>query len=148
VVGVFSPEWVMPVAEVLRALGSKRAWVVHGHDGLDELSTTGPTTVAALSDGKITSFEVTPEDAGLQRVALSELKGGDGARNAKALKDLLGGAPGPYRDIVLLNTAAALVVGGKAGSLVEGVALAEDAISSGRAAAALDKLVAISQQTA
>jgi anthranilate phosphoribosyltransferase len=148
VVGVFSPEWVNPIAEVLRALGSKRAWVVHGHDGLDELSTTGPTTVAALSDGTIRTFEVTPEDAGLQRVSLADLKGGDGAHNARALKALLGGAPGPYRDIVLLNTAAALVVAGKAGSLPEGVALAEDAIGSGRAAAALDKLVAISQQAA
>jgi anthranilate phosphoribosyltransferase len=146
VVGVFSPEWVMPIAEVLRALGSKRAWVVHGHDGLDELSTTGPTTVACLDNGKITTFEVTPEEAGLQRVSLAELKGGDGAHNAKALKALLDGSPGPYRDIVLLNAAAALVVAGKAGSLVEGVALAEEAIGSGRASAALDKLVAISQQ--
>jgi anthranilate phosphoribosyltransferase len=148
VLGVFAHEWVQPIAEVLRALGSKRAWVVHGHDGLDELSTTGPTTVAALDDGKITTFEVTPEEAGLQRVSLAELKGGDGAHNAQALKDLLAGAPGPYRDIVLLNTAAALIVGARASSLAEGVGLAEEAIGSGRAAAALDKLVAISQQAA
>ncbi|HEX2843021.1 anthranilate phosphoribosyltransferase [Hyphomicrobium sp.] len=148
VIGVFSPEWVTPIAEVLRALGSERAWIVHGHDGLDELSTTGPTTVAALEGGKITTFEVTPEEAGLQRVSLAELKGGDGAHNARALKDLLGGARGPYRDIVLLNAAAALVVAGKAASLVEGVALAEDAINSGRAAAALDRLVSVSQQAA
>lgn len=148
VLGVFSPEWVMPIAEVLRALGSERAWVVHGHDGLDELSTTGPTTVAALEGGKITTFEVTPEDAGLPRVSLADLKGGDGTHNAKALKDLLSGTPGPYRDIVLLNTAAALVVAGRAPSLVEGVSLARDAIRSGAAAAALEKLVAISQQTA
>jgi len=148
VLGVFAHAWVQPIAEVLRALGSKRAWVVHGHDGLDELSTTGPTTVAALDDGKITTFEVTPEEAGLQRVSLAELKGGDGAHNAEALKALLAGAPGPYRDIVLLNTAAALIVAGRASSLAEGVGLAEEAIGSGRAAAALDKLVAISLQAA
>lgn len=148
VLGVFAHQWVMPIAEVLRALGSERAWVVHGHDGLDELSTTGPTTVACLDGGKITSFEVTPEDAGLQRVSLSELKGGDSAHNAQALRDLLGGAPGPYRDIVLLNTAAALIVSERAQTLLEGVALAEEAIGSGRAAAALDKLVTISQGSA
>lgn len=145
VLGVFDAAWVMPMAEALRALGSERAWVVHGHDGLDELSTTGPTMVAALDGGTITSFEVTPEDAGLARVSLTDLKGGDGAHNAQALRELLAGAPGPYRDIVLMNTAAALIVAGKAGSLAEGVAMGEEAISSGRAAAALDRLVAISQ---
>ena len=145
VLGVFAHEWTMPIAEVLRALGSRRAWVVHGHDGLDELSTTGPTAVACLDNGKITTFEVTPEDAGLPRVSLADLKGGDGAHNARALKDLLGGAQGPYRDIVLLNTAAALIVAGRVSSLAEGVALAEESIGSGRAAAALEKLVAISQ---
>jgi anthranilate phosphoribosyltransferase len=145
VVGVFAPEWVLPIAEALRSLGSERAWVVHGHDGLDELSTTGSTMVAALADGKISTFEVTPEEAGLARASLAELKGGDGAHNAKALRELLAGAPGPYRDIVLLNTAAALIVAGRAGSLKDGVALAADAIQSGRAAAALSKLVAVSQ---
>jgi anthranilate phosphoribosyltransferase len=143
--GVFAPEWVLPIAEALRSLGSERAWVVHGHDGLDELSTTGASTVASLADGKITTFDVTPEDAGLPRVSLADLKGGDGAHNAKALRELLAGAPGPYRDIVLFNTAAALIVAGKASSLKEGVALAAEAIGSGRALAALDKLVAISQ---
>jgi anthranilate phosphoribosyltransferase len=145
VLGVFAPEWVLPIAEALRSLGSERAWVVHGHDGLDELSTTGSSMVAALADGKITTFEVTPEEAGLPRVSLADLKGGDGAHNAAALRALLTGAPGPYRDIVLLNSAAALIVAGKASSLKEGVALAADAIQSGRAAAALDKLVSISQ---
>ncbi|MCC7251973.1 anthranilate phosphoribosyltransferase [Hyphomicrobium sp.] len=145
ILGVFAPEWVLPIAEALRALGSMRAWVVHGHDGLDELSTTGSTMVAALENGKITTFEVTPEDAGLARVSLADLKGGDGAHNAQALRELLAGKPGPYRDIVLFNTAAALIVAGRASSLAEGVALAEEAITSGRAAAALDKLVAISQ---
>lgn len=148
VLGVFAPEWVMPMAEALRTLGAERAWVVHGHDGLDELSTTGATTVAALEGGSITTFEVTPEDAGLARVTLADLKGGDGAHNARALKALLAGAPGPYRDIVLLNTAAALVVAGRAATLPEGVALAEAAIGSGAAASALDTLVAISNQPA
>lgn len=148
VVGVFSPHWVQPVAEVLRALGSERAWVVHGHDGLDELSTTGPTTVAALENGKITTFEVAPEDAGLQRVSLSELKGGDAAHNAGALRAVLAGEPGPYRDIVLLNTAAALIVAGRAQSLAEGAALAEDAIASGQAASALARLITVSNGAA
>ncbi|AHB48835.1 anthranilate phosphoribosyltransferase [Hyphomicrobium nitrativorans NL23] len=144
VLGVFAPEWVQPIAAVLRALGSERAWVVHGHDGLDELSTTGPTTVAELKDGAITTFEVTPEDAGLPRATLADLKGGDGAHNAEALRSLLAGDPGPYRDIVVFNTAAALIVAGRAASLAEGAALAADAIQSGRAARALERLVAIS----
>ncbi len=145
VLGVFDAAWVEPMAEALKALGSERAWVVHGQDGLDELSTTGPTLVACLDGGKITTFEVTPEEAGLPRVSLADLKGGDGAHNAQALRDLLAGAPGPYRDIVLLNAAAALVVTGRVSTLAEGVGLAEDAIRSGRAAAALDRLVAVSQ---
>ncbi len=144
VLGVFAPEWVEPIAEVLRALGSERAWVVHGHDGLDELSTTGPTTVAELNGGTITTFEITPEDAGLPRVTLQDLKGGDGAHNAEALRGLLAGNPGPYRDIVVFNTAAALVVAGRAASLKEGASLAADAIQSGRAGHALERLVAIS----
>ena len=144
--GVFAPEWVEPIAEVLHALGSERAWIVHGHDGLDELSTTGPTTVAELKDGRVTTFEVTPEDAGLARVTLAELKGGDGAHNANALQGLLAGDPGPYRDIVLLNTAAALVVAGRAASLEDGATLAAEAIDTGRAAQALERLVAISNK--
>lgn len=145
VLGVFAPEWVVPIAEVLRALGSERAWVVHGHDGLDELSTTGPTTVAELTNGNITTFELTPEDAGLDRVTLQDLKGGDGAHNAEALNALLDNASGPYRDIVLLNTAAALIVAGRVPSIREGVGLAAESIQSGRAKAALEKLVTISQ---
>lgn len=145
VLGVFAPEWVVPIAEVLRALGSERAWVVHGHDGLDELSTTGPTTVAELTNGRIATFEITPEDAGLDRATLQDLKGGDGKHNAEALKALLDNAPGPYRNIVLLNTAAALIVAGRVPSIREGVGLAAEAIQTGRAKAALDRLVAISQ---
>lgn len=145
VLGVFAPEWVVPIAEVLGALGSERAWVVHGHDGLDELSTTGPTTVAELKDGRVTTFEVTPEDAGLPRATLADLEGGNGAHNAEALRKLLAGEAGAYRDIVLLNTAAALLVAGRAATLKEGAALAADAIDTGRAAESLQHLVKISQ---
>ena len=143
VLGVFSLEWVEPIAHVLANLGAEHVWVVHGHDGLDELTTTGATTVAELKDGTITVFEVTPADAGLLPAKLADLKGGDAATNAAAIRDLLAGAKGPFRDIVLLNTAAALIVGGKAASLTDGVALAVHAIESGAAHAALDKLIAI-----
>lgn len=143
VLGVFSLEWVEPIAHVLANLGAEHVWVVHGHDGLDELTTTGATTVAELKDGKVTVFEVTPADAGLTPAKLADLKGGDAATNAGAIRDLLAGVKGPFRDIVLLNTAAALIVGGKATSLTDGVALAIHAIESGAARAALDKLVQI-----
>ena len=138
VLGVFSRDWVEPLAQVLQALGSVHVWVVHGADGLDELSTTGPTLVAELKRGRIKTFEVTPEEAGLKRVKLAHLKGGDAKKNATAMKRLLSGVGGPYREIVLLNAAAALIVGGKAKSLTEGVALASNAIDSGGAAATLD----------
>jgi anthranilate phosphoribosyltransferase len=141
VVGVFSLEWVEPIAHVLQNLGAAHVWVVHGHDGLDELTTTGATTVAELKDGRITVFEVTPADAGLLPAKLSDLKGGDAATNAAAIRELLSGKKGPFCDIVLLNTAAALIVGGKATSLTDGVALATHAIESGAARAALQRLV-------
>ena len=144
VVGVFARHWVEPIAHVLKNLGSEHAWVVHGHDGLDELSTTGPTSVAELSDGNITVFEVTPDDAGLSRATLADLKGGDAKTNAAALRAVLAGKPGAYRDIVLLNTAAALVVGGQASSLADGVNRAARAIDSGAASRALDTLIAVS----
>lgn len=141
--GVFAKEWVEPLALVLARLGSEAAWVVHGSDGLDEITTTGPTTVAALSAGKVRVFEVTPEDAGLPRAAPDDLKGGDAETNAAALRAVLGGAHGPYRDIVLLNAAAALIVAGKAADLRAGVALAAESIDTGAATRALDRLVAI-----
>lgn len=144
VVGVFAEQWVEPVAHVLAKLGSEHCWVVHGHDGMDELTTTGSTTVAEVLDGKVTMFEVTPADAGLPPAKLSDLKGGNAEVNAAAIRDLLAGKAGPFRDIVLLNAAAALIVGGKAASLTDGVALAARSIDSGAAKAALDKLVAIS----
>lgn len=143
IVGVFDRRWLEPIAHVLANLGSTHAWVVHGHDGMDELSTTGPSTVAELKDGVVTVFEITPEDAGLPRVTLSELKGGDAAVNAAALRGVLAGEFGPYRDIVLLNSAAALVVAGVAADLKDGIAKARQAIDGGAAAAALDRLVRV-----
>ena len=143
VVGVFDERWVEPLAEVLRNLGSTHAWVVHGSDGLDELTTTGPTRVAELKAGAISAFEVNPEDAGLPRATLAQLKGGDAQANAAAIREVLGGEPGPFRDIVLLNAAAALIVGGKAARLSEGVERAARSIDTGAAAQALDKLAAV-----
>ncbi len=148
VVGVFARSWVEPIAEVLQNLGSVHAWVVHGADGLDELTTTTTTTVAELKDGDITIFDVVPEDAGLARAKLSDLKGGDATVNAAALRAVLAGEPGPYRDIVLLNTAAALIVGGRAASLAEGVTRAAHAIETGAARRALEKLIEIANKSA
>jgi anthranilate phosphoribosyltransferase len=146
-VGVFAREWIAPLAEVLGRLGAERAWVVHGADGLDEITTTGPTHVAELKDGKVASFEVTPEMAGLPRASPPALKGADAETNATAITELLAGRPGPYRDIVLLNSAAALVVAGKAADLKAGAALAAQAIDSGRAKHVLAELAAISNGT-
>jgi len=141
-VGVFAPTWVKPVAEVLGKLGSERAWVVHG-EGLDELTTTGTSFVAELNNGKVETFEVTPEMAGLKRAPLAALKGGEPAENAAQLRAILGGGQGPLTDIVLLNAAAALIVAGKAKDLRAGVALGTKSIASGAAKRALEKLVAI-----
>ena len=143
VVGVFSWHWVEPIAHVLKNLGAEHVWVVHGHDGLDELTTTGATDVAELKDGKITVFEVTPADAGLPPAKLSDLKGGDEKYNAAAIREVLAGKKTPLRDIAVLNAAAALIVGDKAANLTDGAALAAHSIESGAAQAALDKLVAI-----
>src|SRR5690242_13084707 len=121
-VGVFAPEWVRPMAEVLGRLGSERAWVVHGA-GLDELTTTGVTTVAALEDGKVETFELAPEDVGLERVPLEDIKGGEPQHNARMMRELLAGAGGPLRDVVLLNSGAALVIAGRAAALEDGIEL-------------------------
>jgi anthranilate phosphoribosyltransferase len=145
-VGVFAPHWVVPLAEVLRDLGHEHAWVVHGADGLDELSTTGASQVAELKGGKIKVFEVTPADAGLPKARLADLKGGDAEHNAAALRAMLDGKAGPFRDIVLYGSAAALIVAGKVGDLKEGVAMAAEAVDSGRAKQVLQALVAISHQ--
>jgi anthranilate phosphoribosyltransferase len=143
VVGVFSWQWVEPIAHVLASLGADHVWVVHGHDGLDELTTTGATDVAELKDGKVRVFEVTPAEAGLATATLSDLKGGDAQRNAAAIRAVLAGEHGPFRDIVLLNAGAALIVGGKAADLKEAVAVAARAIDSGAARRALERLVAV-----
>jgi len=143
-IGVFSRQWVLPLAQVLKNLGSDAIWVVHGSDGLDEITLTGPTAVAELKNGEITSFEVTPDDAGLPRAHADALKGGDAEANAVALRAVLEGMPGPYRDVALLNAAAALVVAGKAKDLKHGVALGAQAIDSGAAEARLKKLIAVS----
>ena len=145
-IGVFAPEWIEPLAEVLRDLGHERAWVVHGAGGMDEVSTLGPTKVAELKDGKIATFEVTPADAGLPTAKLADIVGGDREHNAAALRGLLEGRPGAYRDIVVLGSAAALVVAGKADDLKAGAALAAEAIDSGRALKVLERLVAITNE--
>jgi anthranilate phosphoribosyltransferase len=146
-IGVFSRDWIETLANVLGRLGTERAWVVHGSDGMDEITTTGPTHVAELKDGKVRSFEVTPEEFGVPRANAADLKGGDAATNALALTALLDGHPGPYRDVVLFNAAAALMLAGKAADLKAGKALAEAAIDSGKAKAVLAKLVAITNET-
>jgi anthranilate phosphoribosyltransferase len=143
-VGVFSKHWVEPLAQVLKNLGADSVWVVHGSDGLDEITLTGPTFVAALEDGRIRTFEIAPEDAGLPRVAGEALKGGDAEANARALRGVLEGKPSAYRDVALINAAAALVVAGKARTLKEGVALGATSLDTGAAAERLMRLSAVS----
>jgi len=145
--GVFAREWVEPLAHVMGKLGSERVWVMHGSDGLDEITLTGPTYVSEWHEGKVSSFEIAPEDAGLSRVKFEELKGDDPTTNAVALRAVLNGAKGAFRDIVLFNSAAALVIAGKAADLKAGVALAAEAIDSGKARATLAKLIEITHTT-
>jgi anthranilate phosphoribosyltransferase len=137
--GVFDPQWARPMAETLGRLGSETAWLVHGQ-GLDELTVAGENKVAALKDGSVRCFTVTPEDAGLPRAPIGAIRGGDAALNAATLLALLQGATGPYRDTVLLNAAGALIVAGRAGDLREGVAMASGSIASGASLAALETL--------
>lgn len=144
-VGVFAPEWVRPVAETLKALGTERAWVAHG-DGLDEIATSGETRVAQLADGQITETVLTPEEVGLKRHDKSELRGGDAAFNADALRHVLAGRRGAYRDTVLMNAGAGLVVAGAALDLADGVEQAAAAIDSGKAEAVLSRLVDVSNR--
>jgi anthranilate phosphoribosyltransferase len=143
-VGVFSRHWVQPLAQVLKNLGSESVWVVHGSDGLDEITLTGPTFVAALEKGEIRTFEVSPDDVGLKRAAGEALKGGDAAANASALRNVLSGSPNAYRDVALLNAAAALVVAGRSRDLKEGLALGTRSLDEGAAAERLKRLVAVS----
>jgi anthranilate phosphoribosyltransferase/anthranilate synthase/phosphoribosyltransferase len=137
--GVFDPSWARPMVETLANLGSTSVWLVHGQ-GLDELTVAGDNNVVALADGAIREFTVTPEDAGLPRAPVSAIRGGDAATNAAALLALLRGATGPYRDTVLLNTAAALIVSHRAADLKDGVAQAAQVIDDGAALNALDTL--------
>jgi anthranilate phosphoribosyltransferase len=143
-VGVFSRQWVEPLAEVLKNLGAKRVWVVHGSDGLDEITTTGATNVAALEDGQIHVFNVTPENVGLDRATPEALRGGDAKTNAAALMDVLNGKKGAYRDVAVLNAAAAIVVADRTPGLREAVALAAQSVDSGAARGRLERLISSS----
>jgi len=134
-----------PMAEVLKLLGSEAAWLVHGHDGMDEITTTNATDVVQLHQGMITHFTLEPEHVGLRRVSLSSLKGGDSLANAEALRQLVLGAKGAYRDIVVFNAAAALVVARKTTDLKNGITLAEFALDNGQAYATLNKLIRLTQ---
>jgi anthranilate phosphoribosyltransferase len=143
-VGVFSRQWIEPVAHVLKNLGSERAYVVHGSDGLDEITTTGSTFVAALENNTVRSFEIDPAALGLARAKPEALRGGDAEMNAQALKNVLRGKDGAYREVAALNAAAALVVAGRAASMTDGLELAMKSIDSGAAEARLDRLIAVS----
>ena len=143
-VGVFSRQWVEPLAHVLKNLGSERALVVHGSDGLDEITTAGPTTIASLENGTVRLFELTPEEVGLTRARPEDLRGGDAQANAEALAAVLKGEKGPYRDVAMINAAAGLIVANKAADFREGLALAKRSIDSGEAEGALQRLIAIS----
>jgi anthranilate phosphoribosyltransferase len=145
-VGTFSRQWIEPMVQVLNNLGSEAVWAVHGSDGLDEITTSGPTSVAELRNGKVRTFEITPEDVGLRRAKPEDLRGGDAAHNAAALLDVLKGKPGPFRDVAIINAAAALVVAGKAGDLKEAAVLAAKSIDSGEAEGRLDRLIAVSNK--
>jgi len=143
--GVFDKRWLTPVAEALRDLGAERAMIVHGSDGLDEITTTGETHVAELKpDGSIETYDLKPADAGLETASLDDLKGGDPQVNAEAIRHLLAGVTGPYRDIVLFNAGAALTLAGLAEDLTDGARQAARSIDEGRAAKALDRLAAAS----
>ncbi len=143
-VGVFSRQWIEPLAEVLKNLGSDCVWVVHGSDGLDEITTSGPTHVAALENGKVRTFEIAPSDVGIAPVKPESLRGGDADANAVALASVLEDKPSAYRDVAMMNAAAALVVAGAAGSLPEAAELARQSLSSGSARARLERLIAVS----
>lgn len=141
--GVYTDKLVRPIAEVLARLGSERAWVVHGRDGLDELTVFAKTHVAELRDGEVREFEIDPADYGLRQADRSQVAGGDAAENAQRIRAILGGEQGAGRDIVVLNTAAALVVGGLAGDLADGVTRARRAIDDGTAMSKLRDMASL-----
>jgi anthranilate phosphoribosyltransferase len=146
-VGAFASHWLEPMANTLKALGSERVWLVHGSDGLDEITTTGATEIVELKNGSLHRFAVTPEEAGLNRASSDDLKGGDAEHNAKALMDVLQGDKTAYRDIALMNAGAALVIADKASHLKEGVELAAQTVDSGAAKATLERLILASNAT-
>jgi anthranilate phosphoribosyltransferase len=143
-IGVFSQQWVEPMAQVLNNLGSECVWVAHGSDGLDEITTSGPTYMSALENGKVRTFEINPEDVGLAKAKPEALRGGDAETNATALMGVLKGTKGPYRDIAVLNAAAALVVSGRTKDLKAGAIMAAKSLDSGEAEGRLDRLIAVS----
>jgi anthranilate phosphoribosyltransferase len=143
-IGVFSRHWVEPLAHVAKNLGAERIYVVHGSDGLDEITTSGPTYVAELDKGEVRTFEIDPEEFGLKKAKSEALRGGDAETNAKALRGVLDGKEGPYRDIAIVNAAAALVIAGRAENLKDGVALAKKSIDAGAAKSRLERLVTVS----
>jgi anthranilate phosphoribosyltransferase len=145
-IGVFSRQWIEPMAQVLKALGAEAAWVAHGSDGLDEITTSGPTHVAALENGTVRTFEVNPEDIGIAKSKPEALRGGDAETNAAALKAVLKGTKGAYRDIAVLNAAAALIVAGKAKDLKDGAVIAAKSLDSGEAEGRLEKLIKVSNE--
>ena len=147
-IGAYSQQWIEPMAHVLKNLGSECVWVAHGSDGLDEITTSGPTAIAALENGTVRTFVINPEDVGLSRAKPETLRGGDAETNANALKAVLKGTKGPFRDVAVLNAAATLVVAGRAKDLKDGVALAAKSIDSGAAEGRLDRLVAVSNAPA
>ncbi len=147
-IGAYSEHWLMPMAEVMQRSGAEHVWVVHGADGMDELSTTGVSHVVELKGGRLSSFQVHPADAGLPEASLPDLQGGSPDESAAALRALLRGKAGPFRDIVLLNSAAAFIIAGRAGTLKEGAHLAAASIAEGRAEKALDALIAASKDAA
>jgi len=146
IVGVFSKDWVEPLAHVLKQLGSDRVWVTHGEGGLDEITPTGTTWVSELKDGEVTSFEIQPEDAGITKCNINDLKGGDPEENAAALKQVLAGAKNAYRDASVMTAGAALLVAGKADDLRTGTQMAAASIDDGRAKTVLSKLVEVSNR--
>jgi anthranilate phosphoribosyltransferase len=143
-VGTFSKQWVEPMAQVLKNLGSESVWVAHGADGLDEISISGPTSIAALENGTVRTFEVKPEDIGIKALPHDAVRGGDADTNAATMRSVLNGDKSAFRDVSILNAAAALIVAGKAKDLAEGAKVAAHSLDSGAAATRLEKLVAVS----
>jgi anthranilate phosphoribosyltransferase len=148
VIGVYSERLTEPLARALAELGTIRAFVVHGADGLDEISNTGESVISEVHEGVVRTSRVRPEDFGVPRASIRDLQGGDREENARIIRDVLQGQPGPRRDIVLMNAAAAMVAGGRARDLKEGVQLAGRSVDTGQAAAKLEALVALSRQLA